>query len=250
MRPASEVIKAFATLPLADLDRISPTGTTLIVAPHPDDESLGCGGYIAESCARGRHPVVVVMTDGTASHPSSPTYPPDRLRALREHETRVALSVLGLSPGRSHFMRLRDSAMPPGGGPFDAAVSELRRFALAYQCKTILAPWLYDPHCDHETTQIMVRAAVKGLEVAIYSYPVWGWLLPAEQPIAEGMIEGWRLNIAAHVDRKQRAIASHQSQNSDLISDDPDGFRLPAELLSTFERPYEALIRTYVHDRS
>ena len=131
MKPIGDVIATFAKLPFLDLDQVSPKGTSLVVAPHPDDESLGCGGFIAESCARGRLPVVVVMTDGTASHPSSPSYPANRLRALREDETGVALSMLGLSSERLHFMRLRDSAMPTGGKPFDLAVAELRRLVLA-----------------------------------------------------------------------------------------------------------------------
>jgi len=244
LKPAGEVIATLAKLPFRDLDQVSPYGTSLVVAPHPDDESLGCGGFIAESCARGRPPVVIVMTDGTASHPSSPSYPADRLRALRESETSVALSMLGLSSERLHFMRLQDSAMPTGGKRFDLAVAELRRLVLAYTCKTILAPWLYDPHCDHETTQLMVRAAVTTLGVSVYSYPVWGWLLPPEQPLSEDKIDGWRLNITDHLQRKRGAIASHQSQYSDLINDDPKGFRLPPELLSTFERPYETFIAT------
>ena len=132
------VIATFAKLPFLDLDQVSPDGTSLVVAPHPDDESLGCGGLIAESCARGRPPVVVVMTDGAASHPSSPSYPADRLRALRESETAAALSILGLSSESLHFMRLRDSAMPSAGAPFELAVAELRRLVLAYRCKTYL----------------------------------------------------------------------------------------------------------------
>ena len=214
------------------------------MAPHPDDESLGCGGFIAESCSRGRPPAVVIMTDGTASHPNSLTYPMDRLRVLRERETANALSALGLSADRLHFMRLRDSAMPPTGVLAEAAIAELRRLVRLYQCTTILAPWIHDPHCDHETTQMMVRAAISGLAVSLYSYPVWGWLLPPQQLLEDEVIEGWRLNITIHLDRKKRAIASHQSQYSDLIKDDPEGFRLPPELLSTFERPYESFIRT------
>ena len=244
MKSAGELIAAFSNLPYQDLDRISAGGTSLVVAPHPDDESLGCGGFIAESCARGCPPVVVVMTDGTGSHPSSSSYPPDRLRVLRENETRAALSILGLSSHRLHFMRLRDSAMPLGGWPFELAVAKLRRLIRDYRCKSIFAPWLHDPHCDHEITQLMVRAAVKQLSVSIYSYPVWGWLLPPQQLLADDTIEGWRLNITAHLHRKWRAIASHRSQYSDLIKDDPKGFRLPSELLSTFERPYETFIQT------
>ena|ERR1700722_5185768 len=244
MTPAREVISAIAKLPLGDLDRIAPFGTALITAPHPDDESLGCGGFIAESCARGRPPVVVVMTDGTASHSSSPTYPAPRLRALRERETTDALAVLGLGPERLYFMGLRDSAMPFAGALAESAIAELRRLIQQYQCNTILAPWIHDPHCDHEATQMMVREAVRGTRVSLYSYPVWGWLLPPEQLLQEGSVEGWRLRIGAHMKRKKQAIASHRSQYSDLIDDDPRGFRLPPELLATFERPYEAFIRT------
>jgi LmbE family N-acetylglucosaminyl deacetylase len=244
MTSAGEVISALAKLPLGDLDQIAPIGTVLITAPHPDDESLGCGGFIAESCSHGRPPVVVIMTDGTASHPNSLTYPTDRLRALRESETCAALTVLGLSSDRLHFMRLRDSAMPLKGALAQATIAELRKLVLLYQCKTILAPWIHDPHCDHETTQMMVRAAITGMAVSLYSYPVWGWLLPSEELLPDEVVEGWRLNIATHLDRKRRAIASHRSQYSDLIKDDPRGFRLPPDLLATVERPYEVFIRT------
>jgi LmbE family N-acetylglucosaminyl deacetylase len=244
MTSAGEVISALAKLPLGDLDQIAPHGAVLITAPHPDDESLGCGGFIAESCSRGRPPVVVIMTDGTASHPNSLIYPMARLRALRERETCAALTVLGLSSDRLHFMRLRDSAMPLNGALAEAAIAELRKLAQFYQCETILAPWIHDPHCDHETNQMMVRAAMTGMAVSLYSYPVWGWLLPSEQLLQDEVVEGWRLDIATHLDRKRRAIASHQSQYSDLINDDPHGFRLPPDLLSSFERPYEAFIRT------
>jgi LmbE family N-acetylglucosaminyl deacetylase len=241
---AANIISAFTRLPFADLDQVTRGGTTLVVAPHPDDESLGCGGFIAESCARQCPPVVVIMTDGTASHPSSPSYPPNRLRLVRERETRNALSVLGLPRERLYFMRLRDSAMPVDGAPFEAAVANIQRLARLFRCKMILAPWLRDPHCDHETTQMMVRSAVRDLAVSIYSYPVWGWLLPPDTMLPDSIADGWRLNIAAHLNAKRRAIASHQSQYSDLINDDPNGFRLPSELLATFDRPYEVFVRT------
>ena len=94
----------------------------------------------------------------------------------------------------------------------------------------------------------MVRAAARSLDVPVYSYPVWGWLLPPDQPLSEDRIEGWRLNITVHLERKRRAIASHQSQYSDMIDDDPKGFRLPPELLLTFGRSYETFIDTLIID--
>jgi hypothetical protein len=42
----------------------------------------------------------------------------------------------------------------------------------------------------------------------------------------------------------ERAIAAHASQYSDLIADDPNGFRLPPELLSVIDLPYEVFLHT------
>ena len=77
MRRAGDVHDAMRALPVArDLDEITGNRCALILAPHPDDESLGCGGLIAEACARGRPPAVIIVSDGTGSHPLSREYPP------------------------------------------------------------------------------------------------------------------------------------------------------------------------------
>jgi len=51
-----------------------------------------------------------------------------------------------------------------------------------------------------------------------------------------------RLDIAGVLNAKLRAIACHRSQTSDLISDDPDGFRLEPAMLRRFERPWETYL--------
>ena len=73
---ARELIAAMRSLPIAPLEMIFPelvakNNTVMIVAPHPDDESLGCGGLIAQLCSMGRPPLVVIATDGSRSHPGS-----------------------------------------------------------------------------------------------------------------------------------------------------------------------------------
>ena len=74
--------------PYAPLRAITGDENVLILVPGPGDESLWCGGLIAESCRRGRPPFVMVLGDGTGSHPRSAEYPPDRLANLRDRETR------------------------------------------------------------------------------------------------------------------------------------------------------------------
>lgn len=238
---AGAVLRAMQRLPRIGLDVLAP-GTALILAPHPDDESLGCGGLIASACARGRPPVVVVVTDGTGSHPGSPSHGPARLRALREAETREAARRLGLPSARVHFLGLPDTRAPRAGGAFDRAVRRVAALARRYGATTLFATWRHDPHCDHEATGLIGAAAARRAGTALRLYPVWGWLLPPSHPLPRARVSGGRLAIAPHLARKRRAIAAHASQHAGLIADDPDGFRLPPALLAACERPYEVFL--------
>ena len=240
-RRAGTLHEGFRALPFGSLEQIVP-GTALVLAPHPDDESLGCGGLIAEACQAGRPPLVVVATDGAGSHPNSPSWPVPRLRARRELETRDAVACLGLPPDRLAFLRLPDTRAPTEGPAFEQAVDRLAALADAHGCDTVLAPWRHDPHCDHEAAWRMAEALVARAGHRLLAYPVWGWLIPPDTWLDAPMAAGWRLPIAPHLPAKNRAIRSHQTQYGALIDDDPDGFRLPAALLSVFGAPFEVFL--------
>src|SRR3984957_15932934 len=138
MTSIGATLAAFEALPLRDLTALEGK-TPLILAPPPDDESLGCGGLIAACCRARILPQVAILTDGAASHPGSTPYPPARLAARREAEARTALGILGLPPEHSVFLRFPDTAMPRGGDAYEAAVA-----ALAARCKAqsiVLRPW-------------------------------------------------------------------------------------------------------------
>jgi LmbE family N-acetylglucosaminyl deacetylase len=235
---ASDVIAAMQHLPDAEIDTILGGERPLILAPHADDESLGCGGLITACCERGQQPVVAILTDGAASHPGSTQYPPERLRQLRAAEARQAVATLGLDSENLVFLNYPDTRLPSS-----LAVSEqVATLARDRGCTVILAPWLYDPHCDHEAAAIMARAAARRARCRLLSYPVWGWLLPPDQPLPVKRIAGYKLPIAEYLPVKRTAVAAHASQYSTLIDDSPQGFRLPPELLSIFERPYEVFL--------
>jgi LmbE family N-acetylglucosaminyl deacetylase len=234
----ADVLAAMERLPDADIETILGGRRPLILAPHADDESLGCGGFIAACCERGLQPAVVILTDGAASHPGSKEYPPDRLRQVRAEEARRALTMLGLASWNLAFFDYPDSALTT-----DRAVSaRVAMFARDQGCTVMLAPWLYDPHCDHEAAAIIAREAAQAADCRLLSYPVWGWLLPPGQEIPVDQVAGYKLPISAHLQAKQTAVAAHASQYSGLIDDSPNGFRLPRQLLSIFERPYEVFL--------
>lgn len=240
---AGEAQTIFRSLPVGLLDEIVP-GTAMVLAPHADDESLGCGGLIAASCAAGRPPLVVIVTDGAGSHPGSLTWPAARLRARREAEAETATWHLGLPPERLAFLRLPDTRSPHAGADFDMAVETLSSLAAAHGCDTILAPWSHDPHCDHESVWKMGLALAERERMRLLAYPVWGWLLAPEIELDTGALAGWRFDVTPFQSRKALAIQAHESQYGDLITDDPNGFRLPNELLEVFASPYEVFLES------
>jgi LmbE family N-acetylglucosaminyl deacetylase len=231
-----------AALPFASVDEIIGGGTALVLAPHADDESLGCGGLIAEACASGRPPLVVVLTDGALSHPDSRSHPPSRLRAVRRAEVQTAVAILGLGSERLHFLEIPDGRAPHAGPGMEAAAASVADLARAHKAGTIFATWEHDPHPDHVAAQAIAREAARLVGARVVSYPVWGWTLPRGTPLPVGSITGARLDIAQHLAAKRRAIAAHKSQHSGLILDDPRGFRLPKSLLSAMDRPFEVFL--------
>nr|WP_294509940.1 PIG-L deacetylase family protein [uncultured Rhodopila sp.] len=243
MRIARDFHEAWRTLPFGDPDDIIGSGTCLVLAPHPDDESLGCGGLIAACIAAGRPPLVAILTDGAGSHPRSGAFPPERLRAVRAQEARQAVAELGLPEERLAFLDQRDTGAPHDGPAFDAVVAKLLALVEGEAaCTAILAPWRYDPHCDHQAASLLAASVAKKAGIRHIAYPVWGWTLPDDTAIPEAPGAGWRLNIEAFLPAKQNAIRAHQSQFGGLIDDDPTGFRLPEALLACFDSPYETFL--------
>ncbi len=242
MPRVADTLAAMAALPFAPLDAILPPGPALVLAPHPDDETLGCGGLIAECCARGRDVHVLIVTDGSLSHPGSRAWPPDRLAAQREREATDAVALLRLPRDRIGFLGVRDGSAPHAGDPFDAAVARIVEHAAARSARTLLATWEHDPHADHLAVARMAKAAAAHTGATLRSYPVWGWTLPPEQTLPEEAVRGWRLDTTAHLSAKRRAIAAHVSQTTALIDDDPEGFRLADEFVALFTRPFEVYL--------
>jgi LmbE family N-acetylglucosaminyl deacetylase len=242
MRRISSIREDFKCFPQTDITGLLAGRRPLLLAPHPDDESLGCGGLIAAACEVGIAPVVVILTDGAASHPDSPSYPRAKLRALREQEARRAVTSLGLPLQNLHFMRAPDTRLPAAGPAFEAYVGRLGVIGRSHGCGLVLAPWKGDPHCDHETAAFMAARVSADTGWALLSYPVWGWLRAGEDLFDEPRREGWRLEISPQMTRKQQAIAAHRSQYGGLIRDSPAGFTLPPELLRVFTWNFEVYI--------
>ena len=224
-------------------------GRTIVFAPHPDDESLGCGGLLALLSDAGVDATVVMMTDGSRSHPNSVTHSRARLAATREDETLAAVGALGMASSAVTFLRYRDCALPESGtAGFLVAAARLTTLVDAIAPETILVPWRRDPHCDHIGTWHVVRVAVAHAHDSPrwLEYPVWAWSdAGGDAAPRDDEAFAWRLDISSVLERKQRAIAQHRSQLGLLIRDDPEGFVLRPELLTYFAQPWELFLEPH-----
>ena len=86
----------------------SPPATVVVIAPHPDDEVLGVGGLLALLARKGTAIHIIAVTDGEASHPSSPTVSQRDLAARRVAESEKALALLGLQAASVERLGLPD----------------------------------------------------------------------------------------------------------------------------------------------
>jgi LmbE family N-acetylglucosaminyl deacetylase len=214
----------------------------LVVAPHPDDETLGCGGAIALLRSLNCDVRVLVISDGTLSHPRSLKYPASARRTLRESETLSALSVLGVEANAITFYRMQDGSIP---AHYQNAIVSCCTYLTEIAPQIIFLPWRYDPHPDHRATWKLIHAALVGLHLSprLIEYPIWDWDPQQRENLPKSLkVTPWRLHTGSVVELKQQAIAAYRSQITDLIDDDPQGFRLTPEMLANFTRPWEVYL--------
>lgn len=233
-------------LPLLPAEAVREWGRTVVVAPHPDDESLGCGGAIALLSRFGISACVLFVSDGTLSHPNSQKYPAPALRDLREAEAGKALRRLGAADNAAAFLRLPDGSVPCQGSPgFAEAAARCRAFLKDVQPQTILLPWRRDPHPDHRAVSQILQAALADHTGSprLLEYPVWAWERAAPEDIPQAHeVTAFRLDIGDAAAAKRQAVAAHESQVTHLIDDDPHGFWLSPEVLAHFDRPWEVYL--------
>lgn len=213
----------------------SPCARVVVVAAHPDDETLGAAGLIAAADRAGIDVEVVVATDGEHSHPGSPTYSPDELAALRKVEVRRA--VADLHPGAVvTLLGLPDGQLT---AHVDGLAAALQPLVLAQTL--IVAPWRGDRHPDHEaagrvSAAVAERAGARSLEFPIW---LWHWGTPAIAP--------WhrmsRLCLGpAEITAKTPAVQRHATQIAPLSNRPGDEVLIAPHVLTHFLRGFETFI--------
>jgi len=185
----------------------------VIVAPHPDDEILACGGLLQQLTI----PVTVIaVTDGEASHPGSATWTRARLQAVRPEETMAALAVLGLDDVPVTRLHLPDGGVTPRE---DALAQALASLIAADDL--LLTTWRHDGHPDHEATARACATAARGCGARLVEAPIWGWHWSRPGDAAMPFAQARRLMLdEATLARKRAALDCFESQ---LVTDAASG---------------------------
>ena len=208
----------------------------VVVAAHPDDETIGAGGALLALDRAGAEVVLVVATDGEAAHPALGPHERRALAAVRRDELDAALAALGLGHVPVHRLGLPDSALAEHADDLRDALRELLADADAY-----LAPWPHDPHPDHAAAG---RACAGAAPVTAHgwSYLVWTWAWsgPEHPELAWPRARTVTLTDADRAARR-KAVEAYASQ----LRPGPDGSPavLAEGLLEHLDRPVDLLLR-------
>ena len=180
----------------------------VVVAPHPDDETLGAGGFIADACAAGCAVQIVVMSDGCASHVGVAN-----LAAKRQDEARHAALRLGVQLPVA-FWGFPDGAL-------DHHVRELtsRLQIVLAGARIVLGPVPDDGHADHDSTSAAIRGALRELDPSdrpeSWMYAVWAWQRSGPPEVHTGTPHHWRVTPEGRR-RRRHALEAYRTQTTDL----------------------------------
>lgn len=228
---------AATEIPASELGR-----RAVVFSPHPDDESLGCGGTIIKKKMAGARVTLVFMTDGGA-----PTHgaliSKEELKAVRKSEALNASRVLGLSVSDTRFLQFEDGRLTANSARATECVTEVLG---EEQPEEVFIPYSREPiyqAADHiATTNIVLSALARHQsDMTLWEYPVWFWLhwpwvrlrqddacIVATGAVLRNSIHAffglraftdlrYSVNISQVMELKRAAIAQHKSQVEQLI---------------------------------
>ncbi|MBX3357724.1 MAG: PIG-L family deacetylase [Phycisphaeraceae bacterium] len=246
------LMRAVLTLRGRDATLRAAERSAVVIAPHPDDETLGCGAVIMRKVGAGKRVRVVIVTDGRRSHDSK-SVTAEELVAMRRREAIEACRVMGVGDDAVVFIGCPDQEV---GARREETTRRLRAVieaeAAAGGAEEVYSPSGIDRNADHRDIAAIVRdlAAAGRFAGDLLEYPVWFWTFrtwmgPGRVGVGSVVRLAWR-PLAAMVtlrvrlvstdgllDRKRAAIAAHRSQMENLTGE-PGWGVLPRAFLRHF----------------
>ncbi len=207
---------------MAEMLRIDQSDKMLIIAPHPDDEAIGCGGILAKYPSQCE---VVVLTDGAAADENVAK---NEMADIRKNEFHSAMKKLGISDYR--YCEYPDGQLMQH--PECLSGIDFSLFT------KIFIPWGEDNHPDHTAAcfYALDEARRQNICAEIYQYEVH---IPFSNPDV-------LLDITEVIDKKIELISYYESQLR-LLCYDSKALALAKYRACALNKPYgavEAFIKT------
>jgi LmbE family N-acetylglucosaminyl deacetylase len=176
----------------------------LVVAPHQDDETIGCGGALALQVRAGKPAFIVILQDGADGHDQLGMARQD-LVALRNEESRRAAGLLDIEAPR--FLNHADLAAAA-----QETTEELREILLERKVDAVFIPFMLDGHRDHRTANYILADALRTIDwnVRVFGYEVWGLCIPNVTVVIDDVIQQ-KLDMLSCFDFANKAVDYVQS---------------------------------------
>jgi LmbE family N-acetylglucosaminyl deacetylase len=162
----------------------APFGKSMLVlAPHQDDETIGCGGVLALQAATKNAAGIVMLQDGATGYEDL-GISREALTALRNEESRQAAAVIHLDApvffGHPHL----SESIPE-------ATERLQCILRQREVDAVFVPFVLDAHPDHRVANYILAGALKGIswDVRVFGYEVWGLCVPNVIVIVDDVID-------------------------------------------------------------
>jgi LmbE family N-acetylglucosaminyl deacetylase len=151
----------------------APFGESMLVlAPHQDDETIGCGGALALQVRAQKKACVVMLTDGAEGCEELGMTRPE-MAALRDEESRRAAAVIAMEP--PVFLGYSDLTASQ-----DAASEAIRQIIVDRKVDAVFVPFMLDGHVEHRKANYILAAALQKIDrqIRVFGYEVWGLCIP------------------------------------------------------------------------
>ncbi|SEL18046.1 N-acetylglucosaminyl deacetylase, LmbE family [Pseudoxanthomonas sp. GM95] len=224
-------------LPETDLaGLLGDSARLVVVAPHPDDEVLGCGGLIAAAIHSGLQVLVVSLTDGEAAYACDPAWPPQRLAPIRRSELLNAVRALGGGTDNIAHVGIADGHIAVCIERAIDALAQVRRR------DTVLVTWAKDGHPDHEAAAQAAQQVCARVGARLIQYPIWcwHWADPERADFLSNRARRFLLSASVQA-RKRAALLAFATQIGTSVPR-PASPILPPHVLARFQRPYEVYL--------
>lgn len=173
----------------------------VVIAPHPDDESIGCGGALCRHADAGDRVTVVFLTSGELGLKQLAR---EAAWQIREAEAKAAGKILGIA--EMHFLRQPDWML---GEVVHSAATAVAEVLTDTRPQLIYVPHSREWHPDHKAAVEILKQSLRMCDLSvpeIRGYEVW-------TPLSEYSVV---VDLTAVMPRKLEAIRCHVSQLSDF----------------------------------